>query len=323
MSGASYLQRYRERRAGSNGAPPGPLYLRRFTADGQSPVGDGHPPAGWREATRSPEIAADGPRQSAPQLDLHLVRHGETQSYLADAGLTPRGAWQSRRCGQSLAAEIADGETVRLITAPTARAAQTADQVRLGLEDGLAACGRRVTLRGPETDHTFRNFQLLTPAGILDPTSAAGEYRAALSRQRGAGGRPLWQLELSRFWVLQSGGGDPIEYWMTSPLLSFEPAAAVVRRLWAGAASLAAQAGRHTRVVCCTHSGPMRAFATWALGHDAGEPANTEQVRIRIWTGPGRALVTYRGRTQEINAPPVHDGSPWWELPKPNPPGSG
>ena len=319
MSGAPYLQRYRERRAGSNGGPPGPLYLRRFTKEAAQPV-DGQQAAGWREATRSPEVPADGPQEGAAQLDLHLVRHGETQSYLADAGLTPRGAWQSRRCGQALAGEIAEGETVKLITAPTARAAQTADQVRLGLEDALAACGRRITLLGPEVDHAFRNFQLLTPAGVLDPTSAAGEYRSALGRAQG-GRRPLWQLELSRFWVLQSGGGDPIEYWMTSPLLSFEPAAAVVRRLWAGAASLAARAGTHTRVVCCTHSGPMRAFATWALGHDAGEPANTEQVRIRIWSGPGRALVTYRGRTQEINAPPVHDGSPWWELPNNTPPG--
>jgi broad specificity phosphatase PhoE len=103
---------------------------------------------------------------------------------------------------------------------------------------------------------------------------------------------------------------------MTSPLLTFEPPAAVVRRLWAGAVRLAANR-THSRVVCCTHSGPMRAFATWALGHDAGEPSNTEQVRVRLWHDRGRALVTYRGRTQEINQPPVHDGSPWWDLPAP------
>jgi broad specificity phosphatase PhoE len=305
MTTTPYLQRYRERRAGRDGVPPGPLYKRRFTTAAKAD----------HEVTSSPEITVEeGP--GAAQLDLHLVRHGETQSYLADAGLTPRGTWQSRRCGQALAAEIRDGETVRLLSAPTARAAQTADQVRLGLEDGLAACGRSVTLLGPETSDDFRNFQLLTPAGLLDPTTAAGEYRAALSRQEPAsGGRPLWQVELSRFWVLQAGGGDPIEYWMTSPLLTFEPAASVVRRLWTGAVRLAAEAGRHTRVVCCTHSGPMRAFATWALGHDAGEPSNTEQVRVRVWHDRNRALITYRGRTQEINAPPVHDATPWWAVP--------
>lgn len=313
---ASYLQRYRERHAGGRDGTAPPLSRRRFTTAGHAAPVDGRP-AGWREATRSAEIVVDGDPADRAGIDLHLVRHGETQSYLADAGLTPRGLWQSRRCGQSLSAEIRDGEVVRLLFAPTARAAQTADQLRLGLEDGLVACGRHAEVLGPEPGRAFRNFQLLTPAGILDPTSAAGEYRAALSRQGGAAaGRPLWQLELSRFWVLQSGGGDPIEYWMTTPLLTFEPPAAVVRRLWAGAARLAgAPAGGHTRVVCCTHSGPMRAFATWALGHDAGEPSNTEQVRVRIWNDPDRALVTYRGRTQAISAPPVHDGTPWWELP--------
>jgi broad specificity phosphatase PhoE len=317
---ASYLERYRKRRAGGRDGAPLPLHQRRFTAADHGAPAHGHP-AGWREATRSPEIALDGgPADCGPPgcagLDLHLVRHGETQSYLADAGLTPRGVWQSRRYGHSLSAEVREGEVVRLLCAPTARAAQTADQLRLGLEDGLAACGRRATVLHTEPSPAFRNFQLLTPAGILDPTSAAGEYRAALSRQASdEGGRPLWQLELSRFWVLQSGGGDPIEYWMTSPLLTFEPPAAVVRRLWAGAARLAGEAGGHTRVVCCTHSGPMRALATWALGHDAGEPSNTEQVRVRIWNDPHRALITYRGRTQAINSPPVQDGTPWWELP--------
>ena len=315
MSSAPYLQRYRERRSGGRDGAPLPLSQRRFTPDGHGAPADGRP-AGWREPTRSPEIAMEDRAETGSGLDLHLVRHGETQSYLADAGLTPRGVWQSRRCGQLLAAEVRDGEVVRLLCAPTARAARTADQVRLGLEDGLAACGRRVEVLGPETSPVFRNFQLLTPAGILDPTSAVGGYRAAPSRQSAAAvGRPLWQLELNRFWVLQSGGGDPIEFWMTSPLLTFEPPAAVVGRLWAGAARLAEDGGGHTRVVCCTHSGPMRAFATWALGHDAGEPSNTEQVRVRIWNDPHQALVTYRGRTQSVNAPPAHDGTPWWELP--------
>src|SRR5262249_31413089 len=150
--------------------------------------------------------------------------------------------------------------------------------------------------------------------GLLDPTGAAGQYRALINRQDGGapGGRPLWQLELSRFWILQAGG-DPIEFWMTQPLLSFEPASVVVQRFWNGAGGLAAGDGQPTRVVCCTHSGPMRAFATWALGHDAGEPYNTEQVRVRVWPQQGRATVTYRGRTQIINGPPAADAGAWWE----------
>lgn len=306
MSEAPYLRRYRQRRSGDRDGVPAPLHLRRATNGAPEPAAGR--PAGWREPTSSPELAVD-----AAPFELHLVRHGETQSYLADAGLTPRGTWQSRGCGRALAGEVRDGEVVRLLCAPTARATQTADQVLIGLQDGLAAAGRTATVVGPELTQEFRNFQLLTPAGVLDPTVAAGEYRAALARQApGAAGRPVWQVELSRFWTLQSGGGDPIEYWMTSPLLTFEPPAAVVQRLWAGTARLAAEAERHTRVVCCTHSGPMRAFAAWALGHDAGEPANAEQVRVRVWQDRGQALVTYRGRTQEIDASPVHDGPPWW-----------
>jgi broad specificity phosphatase PhoE len=279
-----YLLRYRERRAGTAAASPPPLHLRRCTHAPAAPV-----------ATNGPEIP-DGPDAGAA-VELHLVRHGETQSYLADAGLTPRGAWQSRRWGLGLAAEIRQGEIVRLLCAPTARAARTADHVRLGLEDGLAARGQTAVVLDPEPAEQFRNFQLDTPAGRLDPTVAAGTYRSTLGGHEHA----LWRLELSRFWRLQSGGGDPIELWLTNPLLTFEPPAAVVRRFWAGALALAGTGAGHTRVVCCTHSGPMRAFAAWALGHDAGEPHNTEQVRVRIRPGTRRALVTYRGRTEEID----------------------
>ena len=302
---APYLLRYRARRAAAGQDGGRPLSQRRLR------IG---PAAGGVEPTRSPEIvAAPPPPDAGGAIDMHLVRHAETQSYLADAGLTPRGTWQSRRLGRELAAEVRDGEAVRLLCAPTARAARTADQLRLGLEEGLAACGRHVALHGPEPAERFRNLRVWTPAGLLDPTGAAGEYRSRLGRQVAArpGERPLWQLELRRFWALQSSGADPIEFWLTTPLLTFEPPAAVVRRFWAGALELATVAGQPTRVVCCTHSGPMRAFAAWALGHDAGEPFNTEQVRVRVWPERGGAAVTYRGRTQEITGPPAADAC--WE----------
>jgi broad specificity phosphatase PhoE len=306
MDGESppYLLRYRERRLATvdgTGPAPRPFHLRRFHDVGALP------PEAWHAGTSSPEIVVASTLSDLAAVDLHLVRHGETQSYLADAGLTPRGEWQSRRVGRVLAAEVADGETVRLLCAPTARASRTADQVRLGLEDGLAARGTAASVLGPETAPEFRNFQISTPSGPLDPTRAAGEYRLVLGRPEP--GRPLWQMELGRFWVLQSGGGDPIEFWMTNPLLTFEPPSEVVRRFWAGVTRLAAGREEHTRVVCCTHSGPMRAFATWALGHDAGEPFNTEEVRVRIWLDRGRAVVTYRGRTQEIHASPLDEGA--------------
>jgi broad specificity phosphatase PhoE len=307
-----YLLRYRERVAGGEPGRTRLPFSMRSTAAGVTPRSSAPRPV-W-EATSDPEVEVPG-----DLVDLHLVRHGETQSYLADAGLTPRGTWQCRRLGHTLAAEVREGESVRLLCAPTARASRTAEQVRLGLEEGLAARGKAVGVTGPETALEFRNFRLWTPAGLMDPTSAAGAYRWGTTGSDA--GRPAWQLELGRFWQLQAGGGDPIEFWMTSPLLMFEPPAAVVRRFWAGAVRLVSGGDPRTRYVCCTHSGPMRAFATWALGHDAGEPLNTEEVRVRLRPDLSTALVTYRGRAQEIGAAAVPDGPAWWE-PEGGSPGS-
>ena len=149
-----YLIRYRERRR-QDGAARRPFHHRRSPSTVRA------------TASSSPEIVPASPiPDDAGLLDLHLVRHGETQSYLADAGLTPLGEWQSRRFGHGLAAEIRDGETVRLICAPAGRATRTADQLRLGLEDGLAARGRHVEVLGPDPAPDFRNFEITTPAGI-------------------------------------------------------------------------------------------------------------------------------------------------------------
>jgi broad specificity phosphatase PhoE len=58
-------------------------------------------------------------------------------------------------------------------------------------------------------------------------------------------------------------------------------------------------------VVVATHSGPMRAFATAALGRDAGEPDNAEAVVVRVKVGGTSAAVAYRGRSHEVRLPDV------------------
>jgi len=108
------------------------------------------------------------------------------------------------------------------------------------------------------------------------------------------------------------GGGDPIHFWMTVPLLNFEPPAAVVLRFWAGISRLVAEAPDGGRVYIATHSGPIRAFATWALGHDAGEPYNTEEVRVKVRRSLTEAQVTYRNRTVEVHVPPAAEWPSWW-----------
>jgi broad specificity phosphatase PhoE len=100
--------------------------------------------------------------------------------------------------------------------------------------------------------------------------------------------------------------------WLTIPLMYFEPPQSCVRRFWRGFHRLMAESP-DTRIIAATHSGPIRAFATWAHGYDPGEPYNTEEVVVRIRRGGGTALVAYRNRVTEVNVPPP-DEMPSWEL---------
>jgi broad specificity phosphatase PhoE len=328
----AYLARYQERRlrervppddgqAADDGAP---LYLRQFRArrSGLERAEGASSPAAlgaeaWAETIKSKEIIpASRPAEMTGLIDIHLVRHGETQGYSVDGGLTPMGGWQSRRRGHDLSKGIADGDIVRLVCAPTARAVQTAEQVLRGIEDGLATWGRSASVQPPETLADFRNFDVWSPAtGLRDPTGAFREFHAVSERYErvALGDRPLWLVEMDRFWRLQAGGGDPIAFWMTVPLLTFEPPAAVVQRFWAGMVRLASDAAEGTRFICCTHSGPMRAVATWALGYDPGEPYNTEEVRIRVRRNLKEAVLTFRNRTQEVQVPAPEEWPVWWQ----------
>lgn len=98
------------------------------------------------------------------------------------------------------------------MTAPTARALRTAEHIRRGIEDGLELWGRSAAVVGPEAMEEFRNFQVWSPSGIKDPTQAFREYHAVLERYErvALGDRPLWLVEMDRFWRVQLGGGDPI-----------------------------------------------------------------------------------------------------------------
>lgn len=343
----AYLRRYHERRATGGSQPVveplgggadvdghdryAPLYLRRYrTRDGSgdgraplaSPAGDADAPTwteAWAATTKSPDLVlppeAAPPRTGASAVvDVHLVRHGETQGYSVNAGLTPLGRWQAHRRGHDLSKSIRDGEHTRLVCAPTPRAMQTAEQLRRGIEEGLALWARSAPVEGPFPMEEFRNFAVRTPSGEVDVTSAFREYHVVAERYEriALGDRPLWLVEMDRFIRLLQGGGDPIHHWMTMPLLTFEPAAAVVLRFWAGIARAVSDTPDGGRVVVATHSGPIRALATWALGHDPGEPYNVEEVRVKVRRTLDEAQVTYRNRTAEIHLPPADQQPSWW-----------
>jgi len=327
-----YLASYQRRRAratpdrNEDADPTTPLYLRRFrerradpdAPDAPPPLWSGEPlevTRAWADITRSKEIvppAAAATYRVAAQV--HIIRHGETQAYSTESGLTPLGGWQAHRRGFDLSKGIRDGEHVQIVCADTNRARQTAEHLHRGLLDGLDLWRRDAKVSEPRPMREFRNFQVATPDGLRDVTSAFRMYHALMERYErvALGDRPTWLVELDRFWNVQQGGADPIHHWMTIPMLYFEPPASCVRRFWAGFRRLADEAPG-TRILCATHSGPIRAFAAWAVGYDPGEPYNTEEVLVKLKEGGGEALVAYRNRVQEVQVPPMADLPDWWE----------
>lgn len=331
----AYLQRYQERQA-RGGAPtvePGaladdddtPLYLRRFrdrrstssTLEAPVPLWEGADVGAtraWADVTRSREIIPERKEHMASVVtDVYLVRHGETQGYSTESGLTPLGAWQAHRRGQELARRIMDGHTVTMGCADTNRARQTAEGIRRGLLDQLVLFGREAKVSEIEAYEEFRNFQVATPEGFRDVTQAFRLYHSTMEQyeRTGEGGRPQWLVDVDRFWGIQQGGGDPITHWLTMPMLTYEPPVACVRRFWAGIMRIHHDTPGQT-VIVATHSGPIRAFATWAMGYDPGEPHNTEFVRVRVLAGEDSAMVLYRNRVQEVAVPDFDALPDWW-----------
>ena len=314
----AYLNRHLARRTGP--AVPAeekpddgtPLYLRRFRErDHRSdPVMyDGNvigSSRAWAEVTRTKEIVPERRDQLATiDCDVYLVRHGETQGYSSESGLTPLGSWQAHRRGQELARRVTDGMTVEMLCAPTNRARQTGEHLRRGLLDNIGLYGRGEPVVGElRDDRNFRNFEVATPDGPRDVTSAFRTYHREMEKYErvGLGERPGWLVDVDRFWGIQQGGGDPITHWLTMPMLHFEPPVSCVRRFWRGILDARANTAART-VVVATHSGPIRAFATMAMGYDPGEPFNTEFVRVRLVAGGSTALVLYRNRVQEVVVP--------------------
>lgn len=321
----AYLTRHQSRnaigrpapQAQENGDPGVPLYLRSFRARQAGANGAGPSPGlawqgqdlrvtpAWAEVTRTKEIVPERREQGAQIVtDVYFVRHGETQGYSSESGLTPLGSWQSHRRGQEIARRVMTGHRVIMACAPTNRARQTAEHLRRGLIDNMVLFGRDAEVGEVAARDEFRNFSVATPEGPRDVTAAFRLYHREMERYEriGLGERPGWLVEIDRFWGIQQGGGDPITHWLTMPLMYFEPPVSCVRRFWSGVLRLRRETPGNT-IVVATHSGPIRAFATWAMGYDPGEPFNAEFVRVRLIEGGVTALVLYRNRVQEVRIP--------------------
>jgi broad specificity phosphatase PhoE len=228
-------------------------------------------------------------------MEVRLLRHGETAGYAGDLGLSDRGRAQARAAAAALAAEAPGAVTLR--HAPSVRAAVTAEV----LAEDLRAAGAAV--EGPHADAGFANFAVAVGGEVREQAEVFGEYA-------GAAGTPVeelpgWLADLARFRAVHVSGGDPIELWLTTPLLGFEPPAVAVRRYWRAIRAAAGEA----LVVVAAHSGPMRALAAHAFGRDPGEPDNLEAVAVQL--EGDRARVAYRGETAAIAVPDLAEPE-WW-----------
>jgi broad specificity phosphatase PhoE len=240
--------------------------------------------------------------------EVVLLRHGETVGYDGDLGLTPLGEHQARERGAALAKEIAPGTDIRMAHAPTARATATAETVRSALVDELGdrVDGATVGPLSSEPDLTNLRFDLY---GDVVDTSVAVTTRLRLPE----GERPDWAREYDRFdsdYRTLAAQGSPIEYWLRNPTLWFEPPQLAALRLWRAVATFGGLAGdRPLLVVAVSHSGPMRAMVAAAVGRDPGEPANLEDVRVRV-SGEGAATLTFRDENVAFAALPTPP--PWY-----------
>ena len=300
-----------------------PLYLRQFRQRRSDASRVDAPPPTWEgrdlayaqmlsEDNRNKEILAPPGANKKVVNDIYLIRHGETQGYSSESGLTPLGSWQSHSYGHTLGKRVKDGETVVIRHAPTNRAGETASNIHRGFNDGLAMFDKNTKVFGPEAMDEFVNFRVATPSGFRDVTGAFREYYSTLEEfeRTKLGDRPMWLVDIDRFWRVQQGGADPITHWLQIPMLHFEPPVMCVRRFWLGIQKLAAE-HPNARLVIPTHSGPIRAFAMTAFGYDPGEPYNLEHVRIKLYEGGTEALVSYRNRVQEVHVPSVENLPSW------------
>jgi broad specificity phosphatase PhoE len=227
--------------------------------------------------------------------EIRLLRHGETAGYEGDLGLSDRGRDQARAAAAALAAEAPGALT--LLYAPSVRARVTAEV----LADDLRAAG--VTVEGPRVERDFANFAVAAGGDVREQAEVFGEY--AKAGDTPVEEMPGWLADLARFRSVHVSGGDPIELWLTTPLLGFEPPSVIVRRYWRGIRALT-DAGL---TVVASHSGPMRALVAHAFGRDLGEPDNLEAVAIHV--EGDRARVDFRGQRAHIAVPDAKEPA-WW-----------
>ena len=241
--------------------------------------GQGDRRAAERASVRDDRLPrSDHPARHHPGL-LHR-RRADADGRLAGPPARPRAVpplrrWPTR-CGSSAPTPTGPGRPPSSSTA--------------ALLDGLDQWGtRRRDHRARSRSTELRNFGVWTPDGLRDVTSAFRQYQADDGEARADGRRRPAALAGRDRPLLP----DPARRGRPDPDVADDPAdvlRAAARCACAGSGAgfhrLIAESPGPPRIIAATHSGPIRAFATWAHGYDPGEP-------LQHRGGPGQGA---RGR---------------------------
>ncbi|MFQ5578467.1 MAG: phosphoglycerate mutase family protein, partial [Anaerolineae bacterium] len=159
---------------------------------------------------------------------VHLVRHGRIPDYETDRPLTEAGMEEAFAVGQTLAARLRPGETVRFFSSPARRARQTAALLRDGLTGALARSGQTATVTPiVEVDDRLQNLQFLLDGLSYDPIHPLFEVIRHRQAQTPSPHYRACADFHAGFW----NSPDPMAYWLTHPSPAIEPPEAVAGRI--------------------------------------------------------------------------------------------
>lgn len=222
-------------------------------------------------------------RGDANVVTIHLVRHGQTTTYDYDAGLTILGQKQAASYAQCLKTVLPPSAPVMIVHSATARTYETAQAICKELRT------ERRDISLPQRDDAFRNMQVFVAGIGLEPTRA----RPLLEE---SGDHEGWAVEAQRFWDVHSAKGDPVAFWMNTPLLWHEPPADVVRRLLHHCEERARDLPLRTHLIAITHEGCLRSILSWVRGADPGPLKNLSELRLIYNRVTGLVLLEQNGK---------------------------
>ena len=236
---------------------------------------------------------------NSSNLIIHVVRHGHIPSHDTDVPLTEEGQKAVYFAGSELAALIEDGEVISFFHGPARRARETAWGIYHGLRDSLKATSpAEPRIAPPDILGGLRNLGFIVQGRMQEAMRVQfdlvrAEYLAEPSPEnadRMAFHQGFWDSD------------DPIRFWLTHPSPHAEDPNEVARRVAAALRELLREPPQppasRRRIICASHSAPMRAFLRQVFGADPGEPDFCESFTVERMED-GRARVVFRGQSKD------------------------